>query len=154
MKRFHRILPLVVLGCAAALAARADENARAGPHGRPGPGIFHVEHCLSTLDLPAEQHVAIQSSLNAGKATLKADHESLKALHQKMEADIAAGADKAVLGQNVLDQQAARAKVKGDMQAIHDQVVAQLSSDQQQAFDACTAAAKAWHSGPGPAVSH
>ncbi len=154
MKRFHAVLPLVVLGFAAALAAGAQENAPAGPHRLPGAGLFHLEHCLSTLNLPADLHVAVQSSLDAGKATLKADHESLKAQHQKMEADLAAGVDKQVLGQDVLDQQAARAKLKADMQAIHDQVIAQLPPGQQQALDACATTAKAWPSHPAPAVSH
>jgi hypothetical protein len=34
----------------------------------------------------------------------------------------------------------ARAKMKTDMQAIRDQVLAQLSADQQQAFSTCAAA--------------
>ncbi len=145
MKRFHGSLPLIVLALAAAATARAGDG---GPHGHPGPGGFHMQRCLSSLDLPADQHAAIQSTLQEGHATLAADGEALKALHRKMDADIAAGADKAVLGQDALDQNAAHAKLKSDMQATHDQVMAQLSAEQQQAFAACTAAIKAAHAHP------
>jgi predicted house-cleaning NTP pyrophosphatase (Maf/HAM1 superfamily) len=76
---------------------------------------------------------------------LTADGDALKTAHQKMEADIASGADKAVLGGDVLALDAARSKMKSDTQAIHDQVLAQLSTEQQTAFNACATAHKPHH---------
>ena len=153
MKRFPGSRTLVVLGLAVAAAAAADQNAAAPPHGRMAFGLHHMEKCLSTLDLSAARKASIDESLTAGKATLRADGDAMKAAHQKMEADLAAGADKSVLGQNALDQDAARTKMKADGQAIHDQVLGQLSAEQLEQFNICAAAAKARRSHPGPAVS-
>ncbi len=153
MKRFQGALPLIVLAFAVSKTAIAGENMTPGPHGWAGGGLFHMEKCLSALGLPAEQDATVQSVLNTGKATLKADGEVLRTLHQKMQSDIADGADKSVLGQDVLDQDAARTKMKNDRLAIHDQVLAQLSTDQQQTFNGCMAAPKAWRSHSGPAAS-
>jgi Spy/CpxP family protein refolding chaperone len=153
MKKFRASPPLVALAFAVAATAAAGESGTAAPHGRGGPGHFQMQNCLSALNLPAEQHAAIQSILTEGKVTLGADRQALKSLHQKMQADIAGGADKAVLGQDVLDQDAARTKMKDDMKAIHDQVLAQLLPDQQATFNTCMAAAKTWHSRPTPATT-
>jgi hypothetical protein len=75
-----------------------------------------------------------------GKATLKEDGKAMKAAHVQMEADLAASAEKAVLGQDVLNMDAARTKMKADGKALHDQVLAQLSADQQDTFNGCMAA--------------
>ncbi len=158
MKRLSgsRTALLLGVGLAAAAAARAQQapapQGPPGPHWGHGMALRHMEKCLSTLGLSAAQQKSIDESLAAGKATLRADGEALRGSHQKMQADIAAGADTAVLGQNVLDQDAAHKKMKADAQAIHDQIRAQLSADQVQALDACASAPKAHHMGPGAAA--
>lgn len=141
MKLFHAVLFLVALALAFVPAALiADDNTSSGGHGRHGAGLHQTEKCLSTLNLSPALNASIQSSLTAGKATLQADGQSLRALHQKMESDIAAGADKSVVGQDTLNVDSARTKMKTDVQAIRDQVLAQLPADQQQAFNTCAAA--------------
>lgn len=151
MKRFPGSRTLVVLGLAVAAAAAADQNDPAhGPHGAMAGGMHHMQKCLSSLDLPAATAANIQNSLNAGKATLRADGQALGTAHKQMEADLAAGADKAVLGQDAINQDAARTKLKSDADAIHSQVLGQLSAEQLEQFNACTAAAKTGHGRPAP----
>ena len=107
------------------------------PHGgMMAWGHHQMEKCLSTLDLSDAQKAAIDEARAAGKATLKADGEAMKAVHQKMQADLAAGADKSVLGQNAIDQDAANTKMKADAKAIHEQVLGQLSNDQLDQYNA------------------
>ncbi len=161
MKRFPGTRTLVVLGFAVAAAAAAEQganNGAAGPHGgMMAWGHHQMQKCLATLDLSAGQKAAIDEAYAAGKITLKADGEAMKTAHQKMQADLAAGADKSVLGQNAIDQDAAHAKMKADAQAIHEQVLAQLSAEQVDTLNACTAAAaanaKARHGHPAPPAS-
>ena len=153
MKRFPGFRTLAVLGLFVAAAAAADQNAPGG-HGRMAyGGLRHVEKCVSNVsDLSASQKAAIDESLAAGRLTLKSNGEAMKALRQKMDADLAAGADKDVLGQNALDQEAARAKMKADIQSIHDQVLGQLSNEQLDQFNAC-AAARPRRAPPAPSTS-
>ncbi|HWZ84776.1 MAG TPA: hypothetical protein VN032_01160 [Thermoanaerobaculia bacterium] len=140
-----RSLALVLF--AAAAAARADEGA-AGRHAQFGSGLHQMQQCLLSLDLPAAQLATIETGLSAGKATLKADGEAMKTAHQQMQTDLAAGAEKSVLGSDVLIADAARAKLKADSQTIRDQVLAQLSSDEQEKFNACATAHTPHHMGP------
>ena len=148
MKRFPGFLTLALVGCGAATAGLADDATTAPPpHRAGGRGGAKIERCLSALDLSTEQNTAIQAILTAGKATIKADAEVLRANHEQMETDKANGADKATLGQNVLNQDAAMAKMKSDSQALRDQVASQLTPDQQGRFSAC--ASGGWNKGRG-----
>jgi hypothetical protein len=137
MKRSPVTPSLALVAFAAAAMARGDQNAGSA-HQRPGHG-HALEQCLLALDLPGAQLASIETGLAPGKAALKEDGRSLKAAHDQMEADLAAGAEKTVLGSDVLAMDAARAKMKADAMALHDQVLAQLSNDQQQTFNACMA---------------
>ena len=110
-----------------------------------------MERCLSTLDLPAAQQANVEASLNNGRATLKADGEALKAAHTQMQADLANSADKSVIGQDAINLHAAKAKMKTDAQAVHDDVLAKLSTDQQDAFNACASSHSGYHHGQAPA---
>jgi Spy/CpxP family protein refolding chaperone len=150
MKRLPGLLTLALVGLGAAAAGLADDGSAPAParHGM-GPMAAHIERCLSTLDLSAEQNTSIQAILSSGKATLKADAEALRANHAQMQTDIANGADKATLGQNVLNQDAAMTKMKNDSQAMHDQIATQLRPDQQASFNACAASSAGWHKGRG-----
>lgn len=149
MKRSPGLLTLALLGLGAAAAGLADDPSAAPPPrhagGRRGAAI---ERCLSSLDLSADQRSAIQAILASGKPTIQADAEALRANHAQMESDLANGADKSTLGQNVLSQDAAKAKMKGDARALRDQVAAQLTPDQQGNFNAC-ASAGGGHKGRG-----
>ena len=153
MKRFPGFrTTLLVAGLAVAAAAGAeDQNAAAGPHGgMMAWGHHQMEKCLSSLDLSDAQKAAIDEARAAGKATLKADGEAMRTVHQKMQADLAAGADKSVLGQNAIDQDAANAKMKADGKALHEQILGQLTTEQLDQYNACASAAKARHARPAP----
>jgi Spy/CpxP family protein refolding chaperone len=140
MKRFSNPLKLAAIGLAALAAIAAasqlpDEMASGWSHGR---GLHRLERCLSGLDLSAEQQAAIESILSAARPTLQADAEALKADHQQLRADISNGADKCVLGQDVLDQHASLTKLENDRQAVRDQILAKLTPEQQEKFNACS----------------
>jgi hypothetical protein len=148
MKRFPGTPALLITLLAAASAARADQNG--GPRPGGGGGLRGMERCLSTLDLPAAQQANVEASLNNGRATLKADGEALKAAHTQMQADLANSADKSVIGQDAINLDAAKAKMKTDAQAVHDDVLAKLSTDQQDAFNACASSHSGYHRGQAP----
>jgi hypothetical protein len=149
MKPTPVIRSLALVLFAAAAAARADQGAP-GRHPHFGSGLHQMQQCLLNLDLPAAQLATIETELSAGKATLKADGEAMKTAHQQMESDLAAGAEKSVLGTDAIAMDAARAKLKSDTQAIHDQVLAQLSAEQQDKFNACAAPHNPHQTGTSP----
>ena len=155
MKRFPgsrtlAALGLAALGLAVATAAAADQNAPAGgPHGRMEFGFHRMEKCLSTLNLPAATSATIDETLASGKITLRADGQAVGAAHKQMEADLASGAEKSVLGQDALNQDAARTKLKSDAEAIRARVLGQLSAEQLEQYNACASAPKGGHSRPG-----
>ena len=134
----HRIPILIAAALGAAIAARADQNA-AGPHHPMGLPIRGLERCLASADISTEARGNAQAALTAGKDVLKTDGAAMKAAHEKMQADIANGADKSVIGQDAIDANAARTKLQTDAQTIHDQVLAALSPDEQSAVTACMA---------------
>ena len=149
MKRFPGLLTLALVGFGAAAAGIADDGSATAPAHHKGPMGARLERCLSTLDLSAEQNSSIQGILSSAKATLKADADALRANHAQMQTDIANGADKATLGQNVLNQDAAMTKMKNDSRAMRDQIATQLNADQQAAFNSCSASSGGWHKGQG-----
>ena len=73
------------------------------------------------------------------RATFQADFAALKEAREKMKSDLASGADKCVLGQDALDQDAAESRLRNDHKATHDQILAQLRPDQQSALESCMA---------------
>jgi Spy/CpxP family protein refolding chaperone len=145
MKRSSRILPLVFSALAASAAAVANEpsGATTSFHGGHGHRLRHFDRCLSTLGLSTEQQAAIQSIRSDSRAAIQPDLAALKAAHAKLQADLSSGADKSVLGQDVLDQDASRAKLRSGFQATHDQIVAKLSPDQQTALATCSSSGRA-----------
>jgi len=147
MKRFPSTSVLVLGAFAVAAAARSEQDSM-GPRGAWGHGVHRMEKCLASLNLPDSLKADIDSSLTAGHATLKTDVAAIQAAHAQMETDLANSADKAVLGQDVLNLDAARQKMKADAQALHDQVLAQLSPDQQDAVRACAASHAGHEHGP------
>ncbi|HEY6147132.1 MAG TPA: hypothetical protein VIZ69_05515 [Thermoanaerobaculia bacterium] len=144
MKRFSRSLGLAILAVAAlAAGARADEPGRGafGDHAGRGMGLGRLRRCLSNLDLTADQKSAIQQVLSDAKSTLQADIQAVRADHQKLATDIENGADKSVVGQDALTQHADAAKLRADMQAVRNQILSHLSTDQQNTVKGCFDAA-------------
>jgi Spy/CpxP family protein refolding chaperone len=136
MKRFPRIAPIALVAFAAAAAARSDQGA--GPHSW-GRGMHHMDQCLAQLNLPESVKAEVDTALANGRTTLKTDREAFQAAHSQMKTDVANNADKSVIGQDTLNVDAAEKKMKADGKAMHDQVFALLSPDQQDTLRACVA---------------
>jgi Spy/CpxP family protein refolding chaperone len=109
-----------------------------GGHGLRG----HAFRCLKDLDLSDAQKTAIRTILQNSRATLKADHDAVKADFQKLNADADAGAAPAVIGQDYLAVRADRQKIKDEIASIRTQIAGQLTADQKAKFQACVDALK------------
>ena len=142
----HRIPILIAAALGAAIAARADQN-EAGAHHPMGMPLRGLERCLAGADISTEARGNAQAALAAGKDALKADGAAMKAAHEKMQTDIADGADKSVIGQDTLTQHADAQKLRNDAQAARDQVLAKLNPDQKTSLQGCLSArgAGGWH---------
>lgn len=148
MKRFPRIVPLALVAFAAAAMAVAQQGA--GPHGW-GHGMHRMDQCLAQLNLTDSVKADVDNALANGRTTMKADRQALEAAHTQMKTDMNNGADKATLGQDALNVDAAQKKMKADGKAMHDQVFALLSADQQESLRACTAPSGGRGGGSAPA---
>lgn len=150
MKRFVLTSGLAALAFAAlTLSASADERPAIERAGRAGGrhGLMRLHRCLSGLDLSADQKSAIQAIVAAAKPTLAADAANVKADRQKVRADIASGADKSVVGQDVLTAHADAETLRAAAAAVRDQIVAKLTADQQTSLKDCLAAGRAGGAG-------
>lgn len=136
MRRPLSLFGIVLLALAAVSLPAYAQNASASGPGM-GRGLAHLQRCLSNLGLSSDQQTAIQAIVSAAKPTLQADAQPLKADGQKLRADISAGADKCVIGQDVISAHADRAKLTSDIQAIRDEILAKLSTDQQNQLKGC-----------------
>lgn len=140
MNRFSRLFGSAMIGLTG-LAATAIADGQSGPayaHGGfRARAIRHFDKCLSSVGLSEDQQNSIDSARADAKATFQADFAALKAAREKLKADLAGGADKSVLGQDTLDQNAAETKLKDDHKATHDQIVSKLNPDQQSALESC-----------------
>jgi Spy/CpxP family protein refolding chaperone len=136
MKRFPRIATFALVAFAAAAAARSEQGA--GPRGW-GHGMNHMSQCLAQLSLSDSVRADVDNALANGRTTLRADREALQPAQSQMKTDLANNADKSVIGQDTINVDAAQKKMKADGKAMHDQVFALLSPDQQDTLRACAA---------------
>jgi Spy/CpxP family protein refolding chaperone len=147
MNRYSRIFAagLLALTALAPAVLADDPSAGAGGHAHVLGGF---RRCLHNLDLTADQKTAIQSLVSAARPGLQADRQTLRGDSQKLQADIAAGADTSTLGQDVLTRHSHGQKMQSDVEALKGQVLAKLSTDQQNAMQSClqssAAAGRAW----------
>jgi len=140
MNRLSRLLGSAVIGLAgvAATAIADGPSASGDTHGGwHAHGRRQFDKCLSSVGLSESQTADIGAARSNAKTTLQADYAALKAIREKLKADIAAGADKSVIGQDTLDQDAAVRKLKDDHKAAHDQIVSTLNTDQKSTLDSC-----------------
>jgi len=153
MKRLVLTSGLAAVAFAAlTLSALADDRPGIDRAGRAGGrhGMMNLRKCLSGLDLSADQKSAIQAIVTAAKPALEADAATVKADRQKIRADVQAGADKSVIGQDVLTAHADAQALRAAAAAVRDQILAKLSPDQQASVKDCLAASRASRS-PGAA---
>ncbi|HEY1252085.1 MAG TPA: hypothetical protein VGH97_12925 [Thermoanaerobaculia bacterium] len=142
MNRFSRLCGSALLGiaglAATALAGGPAESSNGYGHARwHGFAARHFQKCLASAGLSTEQQAAIDQIQSDARPGFQAGFAALKAAEDKLKNDVAAGADKSVLGQDVLDKQAAMDKIKSDHKDIHDKILAQLHPDQQSAVESC-----------------
>jgi uncharacterized protein YoaH (UPF0181 family) len=143
MNRFSRIFASALIGAAGLAAAAlaggpADSSANGYGHaGRHGFAARNLQKCLASAGLSTEQQSAIEQIQSDARPTMQAGFAAMKAAEDKLRNDTANGADKSVLGQDVLDKQAAMDKIKSDHKDIHDRILAQLRPDQQSAVESC-----------------
>jgi Spy/CpxP family protein refolding chaperone len=142
MKRFLLTSGLAAVAFAAmTLSALADDRPAAIFAGHAGGGheLQRLRRCLATVDLSADQKTAIQAIVAAATPTLEADAQTVKADHEKVQADISSGADKCVVGQDLLTAHSDADKLRAAAGAVRDQIVAKLTPDQQTKLTACLA---------------
>ena len=148
MKRFLLTSGLAaVLFAAMTLSAIADDRPtfdRAGG----GQGLHKLQSCLSGLDLSADQKAAIQSIVAAARDGIKTAAETVRADHDQLQKDLAGGADKSVVGQDVINAHADREKLRAAVDAVRGQILAKLSADQQTSLNTCLQASRGSR-GPG-----
>jgi len=146
MKRFVLTSGLAaVVFAALTLSAVADNRPAVDRASRAGHGhgLMKLRRCLSGLDLSADQKSAIHAIATAARPALEADAATVKADRQKIRADIQAGADKSVIGQDVLTAHADAQALRAAGAAVRDQILAKLSTDQQASVKDCLAASRA-----------
>jgi len=111
--------------------ARPDRTAA------PAARLEGIVRCLSILNLSTEQKTAIAAIVAAARPSLEADAQALRADREKIRSDIESGADKCVIGQDTLNAHADGEKLRTEIAAIRDQVLAQLTPDQQSQLKGC-----------------
>ena len=131
---------LVVMAGATALAGDrsvvvVERPAPAAVADDPDLGRFIL--CLRILDLSDAQKADIQAILEAAKPTLQADGEGIKAAAEKLRADVEAGADRCLIGQDYLDLRAAQKKLNADVAGVKDQILGTLTEDQKKKLRGC-----------------
>ncbi len=140
MNRFPRLFASALIGVAGLAATAMADGPSASGYGHAGWRAFaarHFQKCLASAELSTEQQAAIDQIQSEARPTMQAGFAALKAAEEKLKNDLAAGADKSVLGQDVLDKDAASNKIKSDHKEIHDKILAQLHPDQQSAVESC-----------------
>ncbi|HEY6931582.1 MAG TPA: hypothetical protein VJA66_18065 [Thermoanaerobaculia bacterium] len=138
MKRSFILNRLAAAAIAAiSLPLLADQGF--GPMGRHGGRGFGgaLHHCLSKVDLTSDEKTAVDAILTSSKSVFQADFQTLRSDHDKLQVDIANGADDATIGKDTLTVHSDEAKLKSDGQSVQNQVLSKLTPDHQNAVNAC-----------------
>lgn len=139
MKRSLRIISLAALAAVLGLPLLAQDR-RGGMGGRFERHGGHLMRCLRDAGLSDSQKADIKAIFEAAKPTMQADAQAIRAARQKLNTDFDAGADKSVLGQDYTAVRAATKKLHDDGQAVKDQVLGKLNTDQKSTVESCLAA--------------
>lgn len=136
MSQFPRKITLTaLLAVLLALPVLAGDRAGAGFAGRGhGGGLMR---CLREAGLSDAQKADIKALFDAARPGFETDVAAIRAARKKLNDDAEAGADKSVLGQDFLNAQAARTKLRNDHSAVQGQVLAKLNGDQKTAVQSC-----------------
>ena len=146
MKRFVLTSGLAAVAFAAmTLSAFADDRPTIDRAGRAGGGhgLMKLRKCLSSVDLPTDQQAAVQTIVAAAQAGIKTAAETVRADHVQLQKDLTSGADKSVVGQDMINAHADREKLRAAVDAVRDQILAKLNTDQQASLKGCLQASRA-----------
>lgn len=136
MSQFPRKITLTaILAVLLALPVLAGDGPGAGFAGRGHRG--GMRRCLQEAGLTDAQKADIKTLFDAARPGFEADVAAIRAARKKLHDDAEAGADKSVLGQDFLNAQAARTKLRNDHAAVQDQILAKLNGDQKTKVQSC-----------------
>ena len=154
MNQFRRTLNLAAALALVALPGlaqdRTPQTLDRAPIAMAEGHAFPVLRCLRAADLTDAQKADIKTIVEAAQPVLQAAHEKVRADRQKLHADLEAGADKSVLGQDVLDLYADMKAVQAELASVKDAIAAKLTPDQKAKIGDCLAAMKGPHFRGGP----
>ena len=140
MTQFRRTITLAALFASLALPALAQN--RPAIERAEGRRAFPALRCLKAADLTDAQKADVKATLEAAKPNLQKAHQAIKADREKLRADIDAGADQAVIGQDVLNLRADEKALRAEMDAVRDQILVKLTPEQKAKVEDCLAAPK------------
>jgi len=141
MPRFSigRFLALLgVLAPAALMGADRLPVLTAGPTAARSERLADLRRCLSILDLDDQQKAAIAALLVAAKPGIDADVQSVQAARETLQGDLGVSSvDPCAVGRDFLALRAAVEKLKADVGATRDEILAQLRPDQRLKLEGC-----------------
>jgi hypothetical protein len=136
----RRSIATSILACAFALPALAGDRATPMLAERRGDRLPRLERlfdCLTILQLSDEQRADIRAVLEAARPDFQAARETLRAAREKLSADVAAGADACVVGEDYLALHAALETMGAELASVRDEVLSKLPSDQAARLAGC-----------------
>ena len=140
MKQHRRVLSFAAVLSLLALPGLAQDRAPVAlAEGRAFPAL----RCLRSADLTDAQKADIKTIVEAATPALQAAREKVRADRLKLHADLEAGADKSVLGQDVLDLHTDTKALQAELETVKDQIASKLTADQKTKVGDCLAALKA-----------
>jgi Spy/CpxP family protein refolding chaperone len=142
MTQFRRILNLTAVLALLALPALAQDRA---PIARAEGRAFPFLRCLRAADLSDAQKADIKAIMEAARPLLQAAHEKVRADRQKLHADLEAGADKSVIGQDVINLHADMKAARAELESVKEQVVSKLTAEQKAKVGDCFEGHKRGH---------
>ena len=148
MKQHRRVLSLAALLALLALPGLAQDRAPVAL--AEGPS-FPALRCLRDADLTDPQKADIKAIVEAATPIFQAAREKVRADRRKLHADLEAGADKSVLGQDVLDLHTDVKALRAELESVKDQIASKLTAEQTTRVGDCLASLKAGRLREGPA---
>jgi Spy/CpxP family protein refolding chaperone len=140
MKQLRRTLLFAAVFALLALPGLAQDR----PHIALAEGrAFPALRCLRGVDLNDAQKADIKAIVEAATPILQAAREKVRADRRKLHADLEAGADKSVLGQDVLDLHADTKALRAELESVKDQIASKLTAEQKAQIGDCLAATRA-----------
>ena len=140
MKQHRLVLSLAAVLALLALPGLAQDR---GPIALAEGRAFPALRCLRDADLTDAQKADIKAIVEAATPIVQAAREKVRADRRKLHADLDAGADKFVLGQDVLDLHADTKALRAELESAKEQIASKLTAEQKSRVGDCLAAMRA-----------